>query len=78
MPADTHPGALPTRVLIVARQTAGSEQLRRSHGFDEVIISMLQPRISRWLHLDLPRKVAAMGVQVTTVVAPAGSRRLAA
>jgi hypothetical protein len=36
-------------------------------GFDEVIISMLPARLSRWLHLDLPRKVHALGVPVTTV-----------
>jgi cell pole-organizing protein PopZ len=48
------------------------------HGFEEVIVSMLQPRLSHWLHLDLARKVAAMGVPVTTVVAASGPRRLAA
>ncbi|HEX8976047.1 MAG TPA: hypothetical protein VF781_05995 [Solirubrobacteraceae bacterium] len=37
-------------------------------GFDEVIISMLPARISRWLHLDLPRKVRALGVPVTEVM----------
>jgi hypothetical protein len=37
------------------------------HGFDEVVISTLPPRISRWLRLDLPRKVAALGVPVTHV-----------
>ena len=37
-------------------------------GFDEVIISMLPSRISRWLHLDLPRKVRTLGVRVTEVV----------
>jgi hypothetical protein len=36
-------------------------------GFDEVIISTLPVRISRWLHLDLPRKVRALGVPVTEV-----------
>jgi hypothetical protein len=36
---------------------------------DKVIISTLPHRVSRWLHLDLPRKVAAMGVKVTTVSA---------
>ena len=38
-------------------------------GFDEVIISMLPARVSRWLHLDLPRKVRALGVPVTPVIA---------
>jgi hypothetical protein len=36
-------------------------------GFDEVIISTLSPRLSRWLKLDLPSKVAGMGLPVTTV-----------
>jgi hypothetical protein len=36
--------------------------------FDEVIISMLPVRISRWLHLDLPHKVRALGVPVTEVM----------
>jgi hypothetical protein len=42
------------------------------HGFDEVILSTLPARVSRWLHLDLPRKIAACGVPVT-VVTPQGS-----
>jgi hypothetical protein len=37
------------------------------HGFDEVIISTLSPRVSRWLKLDLPSKVAGLGLPVTTV-----------
>ena len=40
------------------------------HGpFDEAIVSTLSARISRWLHLDLPSKVAGMGLPVTTVTA---------
>jgi hypothetical protein len=38
-------------------------------GFDEVIVSTLSRRMSRWLHLDLPRKVAGLGLPVTTVTA---------
>jgi hypothetical protein len=37
-------------------------------GFDEVIISMLPLRVSRWLRLDLPREVRALGVPVTQVI----------
>jgi hypothetical protein len=39
-------------------------------GFDEVIVSMLPARLSRWLHLDLPRKVRGLGLPVTEVIAP--------
>jgi len=37
------------------------------HSFDEVIISTLSARVSRWLKLDLPSKVSGMGLPVTTV-----------
>jgi hypothetical protein len=37
------------------------------HGFDEVIISTLSAKVSRWLKLDLPSKVGGMGLPVTTV-----------
>ncbi len=37
--------------------------------FDEIIVSTLPTRVSRWLHLDLPRKVADLGIPVTTVTA---------
>jgi hypothetical protein len=39
------------------------------HGFDEVIVSTLPRRVSRWLHLDLPHKIGGLGLPVTTVVA---------
>lgn len=36
-------------------------------GFDEVIVSTLSPRVSRWLKLDLPSKIAGLGLPVATV-----------
>jgi hypothetical protein len=38
-------------------------------GFDEVIISTLPARVSKWLKLDLPSKVSGLGLPVTTVTA---------
>ncbi len=37
------------------------------YGFDEVIISTLPTRLSRWLKLDLPSKVSGTGLPVSTV-----------
>jgi hypothetical protein len=39
------------------------------HGFDEVIVSTLPARVSRWLKLDLPSKIGGLGLPVTTVTA---------
>ena len=45
------------------------------HGFDEIILSTLPTRVSRWLKLDLPSKLAALGLPLTTVT-PAGTQEV--
>jgi hypothetical protein len=43
--------------------------------YDELIVSTLPHHVSRWLHLDLPRKAAhATGLPVTTVEAKAAEK----
>lgn len=45
------------------------------HGFDELIVSTLPQRVSKWLHLDLPAKAAGLGLPVTTVIASSRAER---
>lgn len=39
------------------------------HGFDEIIVSTLPARVSKWIKLDLPSKLTGLGLPVTTVTA---------
>ena len=39
------------------------------HGFDEIIVSTLPARVSRWIRLDLPSKLSGLGLPVTTITA---------
>jgi hypothetical protein len=45
------------------------EEALMGDDFDEIILSTLPRSVSRWLHLDLPRRVAHLGLPVTTVIA---------
>jgi hypothetical protein len=45
------------------------EEALRDGDFDEIILSTLPHSVSRWLHIDLPSRVAHLGLPLTTVTA---------
>ncbi|MBJ7331271.1 MAG: hypothetical protein JHC95_15365 [Solirubrobacteraceae bacterium] len=53
--------------------SAVADAINRHGPFDEVILSTLPRRVSRWLRTSLPSKIAGLGLPVTTVTA-AGRR----
>jgi hypothetical protein len=72
--------ALPLIEAAARRPTDGSVSIRHDPmdaieetlykgDFDEIILSTPAPaRVSRWLHVDLPRRVAHLGLPLTTVI----------
>jgi hypothetical protein len=57
---------------------AAVEDALNLRGFDEIILSTLPWRLSRWLRVDLPSKVAALGVPVHHVQGAEQAARVAA
>jgi hypothetical protein len=45
------------------------EEAMQEYDVDEIILSTLPRSVSRWLHIDLPRRVAHLGLPLTTVTA---------
>jgi hypothetical protein len=63
-------GGAPVDAMIgVPEPLAAIQDAVNLHGFDEIIVSTLPRRVSKWLHLDLPHKAAGLGLPVTTVTA---------
>ena len=56
-------------IIGVSEPLAAIQDAINLHGFDEILISTLPTRVSRWLKLDLPSKAAGLGLPVTTVTA---------
>jgi hypothetical protein len=56
-------------VIGVSDPLAAVADAVNTDGYDEIIVSTLSRRVSKWLHLDLPHKLAGMGLPVTTVTA---------
>jgi hypothetical protein len=49
------------------------EEALQEDEFDEIILSTLPRAVSRWLHVDLPHRVAHLGLPLTTVIAQEGT-----
>lgn len=53
----------------VAEPLSAVQDAVNMKGFDEIIVSTLPKRVSRWLKMDLPSKLTGLGLPVTTVTA---------
>src|SRR4051794_21348664 len=50
--------------------------LAQAH-YDEIVVSTLPARVSRWLHIDLPARLHRFGLPVTVVTAKEADRPVA-
>jgi hypothetical protein len=60
-------GARVTGIIGDADPVAAVHDAINLQGFDEIIISTLPTRMSRWMRMDLPSKARCLGVPVTHV-----------
>jgi hypothetical protein len=55
------------RVSVRHDPMAAIEEMLHDEPFDEIILSVVPHGLERWLHVDLPHRVAHLGLPVTTV-----------
>jgi hypothetical protein len=63
------------RVSVRHDPMAAIEEMLHDEPFDEIILAVAVHRPERWLHLDLPHRVAHLGLPVTTVTDDAPAAR---
>ncbi|MEA2319300.1 MAG: hypothetical protein QOD44_3489 [Solirubrobacteraceae bacterium] len=52
-------------------------ELCAEHEFDEILVSTLPARVSRWLQRDVPGRLADLGVPVAVLTSPENARAVA-
>ena len=68
-------GVEATGDVVVGDAVTSIERIRRTRPFDRIIVSTLPSTISRWLRLDLARRVERrFGLPVTTITGPGAVR----
>jgi hypothetical protein len=55
------------RVSVRHDPMAAIEEMLHDEPFDEIILSIAPHALERWLHVDLPHRLAHLGLPVTTV-----------
>jgi hypothetical protein len=60
-------GAVRGRVSIRHDPMDAVQEMLHDEPFDEIIVSTAPHEVRRWLHVDLPRRLAHLGLRVTSV-----------
>jgi hypothetical protein len=64
---DAADGAVRGRVSVRHDPMAAIEEMLHDEPFDEIMLSLHSHLVERWLHVDLARRLARLGLPVTTV-----------
>lgn len=73
---DEAAGARVEAVIGGADPVAAAQGVMATAAVDEIIVSTLPARVSRWLHRDVPSRLEALGLPVTTITAEQSSHNL--